>query len=222
MNLETGRYVKITISDTGRGISAEDMERIFDPYYTTKKVGKGTGMGLAVVHGIVETHKGSIRVSSTPGKGTIFEIYFCSIDEEPVVEAQENKTLPHGRETILFVDDEKSLVKVNKLRLERLGYQVIGTADPLEALELFRNRPDQYDLIITDMTMPNMTGDKLAAELMKIRSDIPIILCTGFSGRISEEQALKEGIMAFVMKPLEIKELAETVRNVLDSRLFDN
>jgi len=220
LNLEPGRYVKIKISDTGIGISAEDMERIFDPYYTTKNVGKGTGMGLAVVHSIVETHNGRINVSSTPGKGTTFEIFLCSIDEAPIAEAQENETLLHGKETILFVDDEESIVKLNKVRLERLGYQVIGTADPLEALELFRHNSIQFDLVITDMTMPNMTGDRLAAEIMKVRPHIPIILCTGFSGRISEEQALEKGIRAFVMKPLELKDLAETVRNVLDAGSF--
>jgi len=217
LNLEPGRYVKISISDTGVGISAEDMERIFDPYYTTKQVGRGTGMGLAVVHGILETHNGHINVNSTPGKGTAFEIFFRSIDAAPAVEVPANNTLPHGKETILFVDDEKSIVKLNKARLERLGYQVVGTADPLEALDLFRYKSVQFDLVITDMTMPNMMGDELAAEMMKIRPGIPIILCTGFSGRISEEQALEKGIRAFVMKPLEINELAETVRNVLDA-----
>jgi PAS domain S-box-containing protein len=220
LNLEPGRYVKISISDTGVGISAEDMERIFDPYYTTKKVGRGTGMGLAVVHGIVETHNGRINVNSTPGKGTAFEIFFRSNDAAPVVEVPANNTLPHGGETILFVDDEKSIVKLNKARLERLGYQVIGTADPLKAIDLFRHKSIQFDLVITDMTMPNMMGDELAAEMMKIRPDIPIILCTGFSGRISEEQALEKGIRAFVMKPLELKDLAETIRNVLDVGSF--
>jgi PAS domain S-box-containing protein len=220
LNLEPGRYVKISISDTGVGISAEDMERIFDPYYTTKKVGRGTGMGLAVVHGIVETHNGRINVNSTPGKGTAFEIFFRSNDAAPVVEVPANNTLPHGGETILFVDDEKSIVKLNKARLERLGYQVIGTADPLKAIDLFRHKSIQFDLVITDMTMPNMMGDELAAEMMKIRPDIPIILCTGFSGRISEEQALEKGIRAFVMKPLELKDLAETIRNVLDAGSF--
>lgn len=222
LNLETGRYVKVTISDTGVGISAEDMERIFDPYYTTKKVGRGTGMGLAVVHGIVETHRGRIKVRSKPGKGTAFQIFFPAIDASPVVNVRENETLLHGKETILFVDDEKSIVKLNQARLKRLGYQVIGTADPLEALEMFRSRPIQFDLVITDMTMPKMMGDELAAEMIKIRPDIPIILCTGFSGRISEEQALEKGIRAFVMKPLEVKEMAEAVRNVLDSGLFEN
>jgi PAS domain S-box-containing protein len=220
LNLEPGRYVKISVSDTGVGISAEERDRIFDPYYTTKNVGKGTGMGLAVVHGIVETHNGRIEVNSTPGKGTAFEIFFRSIDAAPVVEVPASNTLPHGGETILFVDDEKSIVKLNKARLERLGYQVIGTADPFEALDLFHHKSIQFDLVITDMTMPNMMGDELAAEMMKIRPDIPIILCTGFSGRISEEQALEKGIRAFVMKPLELKDIAETIRNVLDAGSF--
>jgi PAS domain S-box-containing protein len=220
LNLEPGRYVKLTISDTGVGISEEHMDRIFDPYYTTKEVGRGTGMGLTVVHGIIETHKGRIKVSSKSGKGTAFEIYFRAIDESPAVDAQKTEALPRGRETILFVDDEKSIVRLNQKRLQGLGYQVAGAADPLKALEMFRHKSIQFDLVITDMTMPNMMGDELAAELLKIRPDIPIILCTGFSGRISEEQALKKGIRAFVIKPLEVKELAETIRHVLDSGSF--
>jgi PAS domain S-box-containing protein len=217
LNLEPGRYVKISIRDTGDGISADTMERIFDPYFTTKEVGRGTGMGLTVVHGIVETHNARINVNSTPGKGADFEIFFRSIDAAPEDEVPENNTLVHGRETILFVDDENAIVKLNKKRLERLGYQVLGTADPHEALEMFRYKSTQFDLVITDMTMPNMMGDELAAEIMKIRPDIPIILCTGFSGRISEEQALEKGIRAFIMKPLELQALADTVRNVLDT-----
>jgi len=220
LNLEQGRYVKLAISDTGAGISVEQLERIFDPYYTTKEVGRGTGMGLAVVHGIIETHRGRIKVSSAPGKGTAFEIFFRAVDEAPVVGAQEDEALPRGRETILFVDDEKSIVKLNQKRLQRLGYQVAGTADPLEALEMFRHDSNQFDLVISDMTMPNMMGDELADELMKIRPDIPIILCTGFSGSLSEEKALEKGIRAFVMKPLDAKELAETVRQALDSESF--
>jgi PAS domain S-box-containing protein len=221
LNLEPGRYVKLTISDTGVGISAAHMDRIFDPYYTTKEVGRGTGMGLAVVHGIMETHRGKIKVSSQPAKGTAFEIFFRAIEETPVVEARETETLPQGRETILFVDDEKAIVKLNRARLQGLGYQVSGTSDPLEALEMFRHKSIQFDLVITDMTMPQMMGDELAAELMKIRPDIPIILCTGFSGRISEEQALENGIRAFVMKPLDVRELAETIRKVLDCGSYD-
>jgi PAS domain S-box-containing protein len=220
LNLEPGCYVKISIRDTGVGIAAEVMERIFDPYFSTKEVGRGTGMGLTVVHGIVETHNGHMNVRSIPGKGTAFEIFFRSIDEAPVDELPANNTLLHGSETILFVDDEKAIVKLNKARLVRLGYQVVGTADPHEAIEMFRYKSNQFDLVITDMTMPNMMGDELAAEMMKIRPDIPIILCTGFSGRISEEQAFEKGIRAFVMKPLEIDELAETVRAVLDAGSF--
>lgn len=215
LDLKPGRYVKIVVSDTGIGIPADAAERIFDPYYTTKRVGKGTGMGLAVVHGIVETHGGRIRVSSKPGTGTTFEIFFPAVDAEPVIEVQKNDLLARGTESILFVDDEKSIVKLNKTRLEELGYQVAGTTNPFEALELFRHKSKHFDLVITDMTMPEMMGDELAIKMMEIRADIPIILCTGFSDRISEKQALAKGIRAFVMKPLDTQELAEIVRNIL-------
>ena len=217
LNLEPGRYVKITISDTGVGILKADMEQIFDPFYTTKAVGKGTGMGLAVVHGIVETHKGRIRVKSTPGKGSDFDIFLKAIDAGPEIYVPIHETLPHGNEAILFIDDEKSLVKLNKVRLEQIGYQVTAVTNPLEALEMFLYRSTRFDLVITDMTMPEMMGDELAQEMLKIRPDIPIILCTGFNERISEEQALEKGFSAFLAKPLALKDMAATIRNVFDS-----
>jgi CheY-like chemotaxis protein len=217
IDLNPGSYVRLSVSDTGHGMIPEVMERIFDPYFTTKEKGYGTGLGLSVVHGIVEAHGGAITVDSEPGKGSTFHVYFPKIEEaEEAMEAGPGGPLPTGTERILFVDDEPALVDLNKQRLERLGYEVVISTSSLEVLELFRAKPDQFDLVITDMTMPKMTGDKLARELMKIRPNIPIILCTGFSERISEEKAKEMGIRAFAMKPLVMRDLAETVRDVLD------
>ena len=217
LGLDPGRYVRMSISDTGIGISEADIPQIFDPFYTTKEVGKGTGMGLAVVHGIVETHGGQIKVSSTPGQGTVFEIFLSAVDAVPETYVPENEILPHGKEAIIFIDDEQSIAKLSKAGLEELGYQVVATTRPEEALEMFRYKSHQFDLVITDMTMPKMMGDELAKEIMKIRPEIPIILCTGFSERISEQQALENGFRAFVMKPFTLKEMAEKIRAVLDA-----
>ena len=214
--LEPGRYVKLTVRDSGEGIPEEALGRIFDPYFTTKEVGKGTGMGLAVVHGIVEEHKGKTAVQSTPGKGTTFEIFFPAVEAEAEPETRPDEALPTGKERILLVDDEESLVMLNRMRLQRLGYSVHGATDPREALKQFRSDPGQFDLIITDMTMPSMMGDQLAREVMKIRRECPVILCTGYSELISEEEAKDMGVRAFVLKPLEMRDLAKTVRNVLD------
>ncbi|MFH1102811.1 MAG: PAS domain S-box protein [Pseudomonadota bacterium] len=211
-----GQYVKLSVRDTGKGISPQDINRIFDPYFTTKAVGKGTGMGLAVVHGIVKTHQGVIVVNSNPGKGTTFNILFPATEATPILEAEPNVEIRKGNEKILFVDDEDLVVEVNHQVLEKLGYQVKSTKDPIEALEIFRSDPDQFDLVISDTTMPKMSGDRLAQELMKIRPNLPFILCTGYSERISEEKALELGIKAYIMKPFEIPKLAKTVRKVLD------
>ena len=211
-----GRYVNLTISDTGHGIHQKNIDRIFDPYFTTKEVGKGTGMGLAVVHGIVTGHDGTILVQSEPGKGTTFSIFFPIIEQEAVVETKTVEKLPAGNEKILLLDDETSIVNMTRQMLERLGYEVDTQTSPVETLALFRSKPDRFDLIITDMTMAQMTGDKLAEEILKIRPDMPIILCTGFSEKITEEKAKQLGIKAFVMKPLVKRDLAVTVRQVLD------
>ncbi|MBU0988421.1 MAG: PAS domain S-box protein, partial [Proteobacteria bacterium] len=203
-----GRYVNLTISDTGHGIHQKNIDRIFDPYFTTKEVGKGTGMGLAVVHGIVTGHDGTILVQSEPGKGTTFSIFFPIIEQEAVVETKTVEKLPAGNEKILLLDDETSIVNMTRQMLERLGYEVDTQTSPVETLALFRSKPDRFDLIITDMTMAQMTGDKLAEEILKIRPDMPIILCTGFSEKITEEKAKQLGIKAFVMKPLVKRDLA--------------
>ena len=200
------------------GIKPEVLDRVFDPYFTTKDVGKGTGMGLAVVHGIVKSHHGIISVESEPGKGTTFKILFPSAEKKIKGETKILQELPTGNERILFVDDEESMVNLNQQRLEKLGYKVIPKTDPLEALEFFRTKPDQIDLIITDMTMPHMTGDKLAQEILNIRSDMPIILCTGYSERMSEDIAQEMGIRKYIEKPIEKETLARSVREVLNGK----
>jgi len=216
---DTGFYVKLTVRDTGHGMTPDVLERIFEPYFTTKEKGVGTGLGLSVVHGIVKNHGGIITAESESGKGTTFKVYLPFIREQvkkPEVDIE--AVLLTGHERILFVDDEQFLVDIGKRSLEHLGYQVVPRTSSIEALELFRNQPEKFDLVITDMTMPNMTGESLALELMKIRDDIPIILCTGYSERISEGRAKTLGIREFVMKPLVIRDLANIIRKVLDRK----
>jgi len=218
-NLHVGPYICLSVSDTGYGIDEETINRIFDPYFTTKGVGEGTGLGLAVVQGIVHKQGGEITVKSEPGRGTTFEVWFPVIEgEKDEIEEKTEASLPTGDEHILFVDDEKILAEVGKEILEHLGYEVTTRTSSLEALELFKAKPEFFDLVITDMSMPNITGEQLSREFMKIRPDIPIILCTGFSHIISKEKARGVGIKAFVMKPLVTKDLAETVRKALDEK----
>jgi len=214
--LTPGPYVRLKVRDTGEGIEPEIMARIFEPYFTTKEVGKGTGMGLSVIHGIMKRHNGGIRVESELGEGTVFEIYFPALEKTIEEEKEPDEEIEGGSERILFVDDEESMVNLNQQRLERLGYNVIPKTDPLEALEFFRTNPDQIDLIISDMTMPHMTGDKLAQEIRNIRSDMPIIICTGYSERMSENIAQEIGIRKYIEKPIEMANLARSVREVLD------
>ena len=216
-DLQLGPYVKLTVSDTGQGMDHATVERIFDPYFTTKEKGVGTGLGLAVVHGIVKSHSGSIRVSSKPGKGSTFNILFPRLEVGAEEEAKPLKALPSGHERILFVDDEEDLVEIGQQMLGRLGYEFVAGTSSIEALKAFRTQPDKFDMVITDQTMPNMTGAELAQELMRIRPDIPIILCTGYSEVISEDKAKAIGIREFLMKPLDIHDLAKAIRKVLDN-----
>jgi PAS domain S-box-containing protein len=216
--LNPGPYVKLSISDTGHGMDAATLNRIFDPYFTTKEQDKGTGMGLAVVHGIVKGHGGGIRVESSPGKGTCFDILFPIMGKQIISETEELKTLPTGNERILFIDDEDFLIDLGKNMLKKLGYRVEARSQPVKALEVFRAAPLKFDLVISDMTMPAMTGDTLATELMKIRPDIPVIICTGYSERIDDQRAQELGIKGLMMKPFTIRSLAKTVRNALDGK----
>ena len=216
LSLEPGNYVKLTVSDTGTGIEPDIIESIFEPYFTTKEPGDGTGMGLALVHGIIHSYGGDISVKSAVGQGTAFEIYLpITGNHSEHVKYISNK-LSFGTEKILFVDDEDSIVRLGNQILESLGYSVTIQADSIGALELFRSKPNGFDLVITDMTMPDMNGDELATELLKIREDIPIILCTGYSRKISVERAAEIGIKAFLNKPIIKADLAKTVRKVLN------
>jgi CheY-like chemotaxis protein len=213
-----GPHLKLIVSDTGPGMTTEILKRIFDPYYTTKDKGEGTGLGLSVVHGIIRSNAGAITVYSEPGKGSTFNVFFPVIEEEIRAEAAVEELLPTGNEKILFVDDEPTLVEITNQMLKRLGYDVVTKTASNEALDLFQAQPEKYDLVITDMTMPGMMGDELAGKLMQIRPDIPVILCTGFSQRITEKKAKHLGIKAFLMKPLVMRSLAVTIRKVLDEK----
>ena len=211
-----GRFVKLTVKDTGCGMDPDVMERIFDPYFTTKERGKGTGMGLAVVHGLVKAMGGAVHVDSRPGRGSVFEVLFPSSEGTVADDGDTKEELARGKERILFVDDEESLVKLGKRMLERLGYRVAATVDPLAALGMVREAPSSFDLVITDMTMPHMTGEMLAREIIRLRPDMPVILCTGYSEQMNEEKAVFLGVRRFLMKPLDMAELARVIRSTLD------
>ena len=219
MSLDPGSYALLEVSDTGHGIAAETIPKIFDPYFTTKPQGKGTGLGLSVVFGIVKEHGGDIRIHSEVGKGTSVQVYLPQLQRE-ADSGQQTQTIVYatGTERILLVDDEEPIVRLEKQMLERLGYHVATRTSSVEALEAFKADPDAYDLVITDMAMPNMTGDQLAGQMVAVRSDISIVLCTGFSETMPLAKAGSGGIKGFLMKPLARGDLAAVVRKVLDER----
>jgi CheY-like chemotaxis protein len=217
-DLNPGPYVRLTVSDTGHGMEPEIIERIFDPYFTTKEPDKGSGMGLAVVHGIVKSHGGTMTVESRVGEGTIFHVFFPRLEREVTFKTEVPEHFLMGNERVLFVDDEQAMVDMGKQMLEALGYKVVAKTSSTEALEAFRAHPEKFDIVITDQTMPHITGEILAKKLMRIRSDIPIILYSGYSEVITEEKAKAMGIREFVMKPIVTRDMAETIRNVLDKK----
>jgi PAS domain S-box-containing protein len=218
--LKSGSYVKLIVSDTGIGIAPEDVDKIFNPFFTTKKAGEGTGLGLSVVHGIVENHGGVIVVDSELDRGTTFTVFF------PIIEAMEEEKytedIPVGTERILFVDDEWSMIKTMGMLLEDLGYKVTAMMNSTEALEIFKKAPDSFDIVITDLTMPEIAGDSLTKELIKIRSDIPVILCTGFGDSIDVGKIKAYGIREILSKPYESDALAKIIREIFDNHELSN
>jgi CheY-like chemotaxis protein/two-component sensor histidine kinase len=216
-DLSTGSYVKLTISDTGHGIPSHVIDRIFDPFFTTKEKGEGTGMGLSVVHGIIKNHGGAIYVTSQVDEGTTFNIFLPSLERRFAKRKEQlRKLIPRGYETILLIDDEEMIVDIVKSMLENLGYKIFGKTAPLQALEMFQEEPDKFDLIVTDMTMPKMTGLDLAKRFHELRPDIPILLCTGFGVDIAQETAASHGIEGIIFKPILMRDMAEKIRTVLD------
>ncbi|MCP3950860.1 MAG: response regulator [Desulfobacterales bacterium] len=216
-NLAPGKYALLSVMDTGKGIPEDVVDRIFDPFFTTKQVDEGTGMGLSVVHGIVKNHDGAITVFSTPGKGAVFHVLLPLIKgDTESVDKENGRAVPTGNERILLVDDDGILLETQERILHRLGYAVVPMQDSNKAFEEFKKKPHKFDLVITDQTMPGMTGLDLARGCITVRPDIRIILCTGFSESVSEEMARSAGVSAFLMKPVVMRKLAHTVRAVLD------
>ncbi|MEO0248673.1 MAG: PAS domain-containing protein [candidate division WOR-3 bacterium] len=222
LDLKHGPYAKLTVSDTGAGMDRETLERAFDPFFTTKPLGEGTGLGLAVVHRIVKNHGGTVTAYSEKGKGSTFSVFLPLIAADQASEGPLlPRPIPKGTERILLVDDEEIQVRSVKPMLERLGYTVVGKTSALDALELFRAQPGAFDLVITDQTMPQMMGHELAQELLRIRPDVPVILCTGFSQALYEEQVQTAGIRALVMKPFRATEIAEKIRRALEKNRLE-
>lgn len=218
-DLPVGHYVKLEVGDTGTGIAPEVIHRIFDPFFTTKKQGEGTGLGLSMVYGVVKAYGGAVCVQSPAGGGAVFSVYLPAISQDTAPATEPPEVIPGGgRERILFVDDEEILMEMGRDILGELGYEVTSTGDSVRALEIFRSEVDSFDLVITDMTMPRMTGTDLAKQILQLRPQIPIILCTGHSDLITEEEAKRLGIREYLMKPYHIRGIAEMIRRVLEPK----
>ena len=212
-----GKYALLKVIDTGIGIKKNVMDKIFDPYFSTKEKGKGTGLGLSVVQGIVKSCNGDIHIYSEPGKGTEIHVYLPIMKKASNSGKQDSlQPIQGGSERILLVDDEKAIIKMEQQVLERLGYQITSKTDSVEALEVFKANPNDFDLIITDMTMPKMTGLQLTNEIKAVKTDIPVIICTGFSDQINEEISAELGIQGYVTKPVIKREIAQTIRDVIE------
>ncbi len=217
LEVSPGEYALLSVVDDGEGMSEDIKERIFEPYFTTKEQGKGTGLGLAVVYGIVKEFGGAIQVFSTIGTGTTFNIYL------PLMKKNDNSkflkvgvNIETGHEHILLVDDEPSIARLVQQTLERLGYTVTARLSSIDALEVYKKNPNKFDMVLSDMSMPGMTGDQLAYEIKKIKPNMPVVICTGFSERINKEKAQEIGVNGFLMKPIMKSDMAQMIRNILD------
>ena len=217
-DVEPCRYMCLMVNDTGTGMASDVKKRIFDPYFTTKEKGQGSGMGLAVVHGIVKAHDGFVHVISEPGEGSTFRIFFPVSDQQGGLEHDACEALDEGSERILLVDDEPDLVSLGSAMLQRLGYKVSAFSESREALAHFKDDPSAFDLVISDLTMPHISGVAFVQEIRGERGDLPVIVCTGYSESLSAEEVSAAGIDFLLMKPLEIRELAASIRNALALR----
>lgn len=213
--MQSGRYVKLRVSDTGSGMTPEIKKRIFDPFFTTKEKGKGTGMGLSLTYDIIKSYGGDITVESTPGHGTLFDVYFPTAKGAKPAEVGMDANVPGGKESILFVDDEDTLVDLGKQMIEFLGYRVTALVNSQEAMDLFEKDPYAFDLVITDLVMPSMSGDELLQNMLAIRPDIPVILITGFAEQMTSEKAKLIGVKKLVTKPIVMKDMAKLIRDAL-------
>jgi CheY-like chemotaxis protein len=211
-----GDHIRLTVSDQGYGIDALNIHRIFDPFFTTKEKGEGTGMGLSVVHGIVKSYNGSIYVHSRPGEGSTFEILLPALESAAPDAIASQKPIPTGSESILFVDDEAMIADIIKKMLDSLGYRVAVRSSAIEALEAFRSDPDRFDLVVTDLIMPKMSGLDLAEKILELRPGLPILLCTGFSGGLNAEQIESRGLRGVIFKPILRRDMATAIRKALD------
>jgi CheY-like chemotaxis protein len=210
-----GRYVKLSVSDTGSGMTPEIKEHIFDPFFTTKDKGKGTGIGLSLTYDIIKSYGGIITVQSTPDQGSTFDVLIPAIKSTKPLKVDMDEVVHRGKERILFVDDEDALADLGKQMIEHLGYRVTARVNSLEALKLFQKDPYAFDLVITDLVMPNMSGDELAQKILAIRPDIPVILITGFAEQITSEKAGLIGVKKLVTKPIVMKDIAKLIREAL-------
>ncbi|MGD8845600.1 MAG: response regulator [Desulfobacteraceae bacterium] len=213
--MRPGRYIKLKVSDTGSGMTAEIKERIFDPFFTTKDKGKGTGIGLSLSYDIIKSYGGGMTVESAPGQGTVFDVYFPVVKDATPTEVDMDPRVLRGKERILFVDDEDTLADLGKQMIEFLGYRVTARVNSLEALTLFQKDPHAFDLVITDLVMPGMSGDELARNILAIRPDIPVILITGFAEQVTTEKAASIGVKKLVTKPIVMKDIAKLIRDAL-------
>lgn len=217
-NMKAGQYKKISVRDTGTGIDKDVVKRIFDPYFTTKKIGEGTGMGLSVIHGIIKSLNGTITVDSEPGNGSTFTVYLPIAENLVLTQLTQGNDLKRGTERILLVDDEKAIINAMQTALTTLGYNVNATTDSNDALKRFLENPRDFDIVITDMTMPVMTGRELASEILSVRPDIPILICTGYNETIDKDSVIKMGIKDLLTKPISLHEIAGKIYDVLHNR----
>ncbi len=217
-DLAQGKYIALAVRDNGRGISEEVLQRIFDPFFTTRDVGDGSGMGLAVLHGVILAHNGVIDVKSAQEKGTVFTVFLPRVEEDSSDGNGVVTSMPRGNETILFVDDEEEIVSMRMRMLEYLGYKVLPASNPEKALDYFKEGVEKIDLLITDHTMPRMTGLQLAHEALKYNENLPVILCSGYSDAVTSEEARRVGIKRFLAKPLDTRLLAVAIREILPEK----